>query len=95
MQNKIKCDRQTDKFDFDTCLMCKHYRSGESLKRRWRCKLNNGSAAERQAFRRIWVEENLIAVNILVESNRAEIIIEYVGKKKRGKRDDENADNAG
>jgi len=82
MISQIKCDQMEHDWNFDTCMNCKHFRSGDDLKNRWRCKLNSDADA-RADFYRIWLFENAIALGIMSEDAAILVSIEYVGKKKK------------
>jgi len=85
MTSQIKCEQIEGDWSFDFCLNCKHFRSGDDIKNRWRCKLNSDPNARRD-FYRIWLFENAIAAKILSEDAAIQVSIEYVGKKKRTKK---------
>ena len=82
MTHSINCDQLHEAFDYDACLMCKHFRGGADIKTRWRCSLNQ-NLPERSAFHMIWLEENAINAGIMQEEHRGEIAVNYVGKKRR------------
>jgi hypothetical protein len=73
-------------WNYDTCLYCKHFalRRPKSVTR-WCCKLNSGSAKEKNDFHLIWAYNYIINRGVMDESYRYEVEIEYVGKKKRRK----------
>lgn len=82
MMYQIKCDQLHDEWNFDTCMNCKHFRSGADINKRWRCKLNTESEYRRR-FHMIWLIENAISAGIMSEADRDQVSVEYIGKKKR------------
>ena len=86
MAENIKCDQMADGWNYDTCWECKHFLTSRTSKGRiWRCKLNNRTAAEKRAFYTLWGINYLIERDMLDESCRSEVAVEYVGKRRRGR----------
>lgn len=87
----VKCDQMDDGWNWDTCLYCKHFdiqrRVGKGTN--WRCKLNSGTAAEKREFYLIWATNRLIDYGVLDEGSQDEVIVDYIGKKKRRRKSDE------
>jgi hypothetical protein len=83
MTINIKCDQLPDGWNYDTCRYCKHFSLtfNRDNKTQWRCSLNKGSAAEKRSFRILWVDEYLRAHEMMTAEDN--IVVEYVGKKKR------------
>ena len=84
MVYKIKCDQMENEWDSEICMNCNIFRSSADIKKRWRCKLNS-DREYRTNFHRIWLMKNAHALGILKGENQDEIIIEYVGKRKNVK----------
>ena len=82
MAISIKCDQMTE-WNWDTCVSCKHF-ALQSLGKgtKWRCSLNNKTAAEKRNFYLIWATNYLIERGALDGSSRYEVAVEYVSKKK-------------
>jgi len=78
----IHCDQMCDCWSYDTCVKCRHFSCTVSPKgHQWSCRLNNKTAAEKRAFRSILTIEFLNAYGMNIPPD--EIIIDYVGKKKK------------
>ena len=81
MKITIFCD-QIEQWNYDTCFACRHFNLTLSAKgRKWSCSLNNKPASQKQAFRLIWASEYIRNSGIAMSED--EIVIEYVGKRKR------------
>ena len=90
----VKCDQMPDGWNYDLCWKCKHFIWTQTKKGSdWRCKLNRATATEKNVFRLIWAENLIINRGAVPESFRSEIEVEFVGKKKRGAKKDEEAPN--
>jgi hypothetical protein len=80
----VKCD-QTETFDFDTCIQCKRFTLDMTDKgRRWRCSLNRGTAAEKRRFQSIWALDFLVNRGVFPEDSRDNVVIDFVGRRKKG-----------
>jgi hypothetical protein len=80
---KIKCDLMNEGWNYDTCIQCKRFTMGTTAKGpSWRCSLNKASASEKRAFSMIWTVNYLVTRGLKITEST--IIVEYVGKKKKG-----------
>ena len=87
MEITIKCDQMADGWNYDTCWNCKRFTWSKTAKgSNWRCKLNNGSVAEKRNFYMIWAMNYLIGRSRFKEIDRGTIVVDYVGKRKRGRK---------
>ena len=78
----IKCDQMAGGWNYDTCPMCRYFSTGSTIKSPyWRCKLNRDSASEDRKFSGIWAINYLNYRGMSIQED--EIIIEYVGKRKK------------
>ncbi len=87
----IKCDQMPDGWNYDTCVFCKHFISSRTPGKGTKisCKLNKGGAAEKRTFEYIWNENYLIGCGVMDETRRSTIIVDYVGRKKKGRKTDD------
>ena len=77
MKFNIKCDRIADGWNYDSCVLCKRFRTNiRPLD--WKCSLNNENAAKRREFYVLWGLEFLRGRGYNLSED--EITIEYVGK---------------
>jgi hypothetical protein len=82
MKCTIKCDVMSESWNYDDCVMCRHYSGNLTAKGRiFRCKLNSNSASEKREFNLIWGHEYLRAHGVKLSED--EITVVYIGKKKR------------
>jgi len=82
MKKAIICDQDPDGWNYDTCIMCKHFSCTISPKgHRRRCKLNSKTAEEKRTFQMVVAIELLKGYGVDIPPD--EIIIDYVGKKKK------------
>jgi len=81
MPTEIKCERMTI-WDFDHCIDCKRFRvrRGKGLNN-WGCAHNESSAKEKSDFGMIWALAYL--QNHGYNINVPEVIINYIGKRRR------------
>jgi hypothetical protein len=87
MRVTIKCDQMIEEWNYDTCFECRHFSISITDKgRKWSCSLNNRFAAEKRDFYLIWATNYLIESGYLNKNCQNNIIIDYIGKKKRNKK---------
>jgi hypothetical protein len=88
MATTIKCDRMPDGWNYNTCAECNHFTLTLTGKgRQWRCSLNNGAAKEKREFWSIWALEYLRSHGMTAADD--DIIVEYIGKRKRAKKQED------
>jgi hypothetical protein len=89
MAMTIKCDRMPDGWNYNTCFGCNHFTLTLTNKgRQWRCSLNNETAKARREFRLIWALEYL-RLHGIAATNDNNIIVEYIGKRKVKKKQED------
>jgi len=71
-----------DGWNYEACYTCKNFSANVSP-RKWRCKLNNGTAKEKREFHMIWAMEFIRAHGENLAED--EIVVNYTGKKRKPK----------
>lgn len=85
MDLHIHCD-QAEVFSYETCEQCSKFNMNKGVTRHYRCKLNSKAVKTKAAFETIWLEKFLIDRGSFPGEHKSNVVIEYIGKRKRHNR---------